>query len=34
MYELNKKLALARERGFIFNQTNNFKKKFIVIYQI
>ena len=25
MYELNKKLTLARERGFIFNQINNFK---------
>ena len=28
LYELNKKLTLARERGFIFNQINNFKKKF------
>ena len=27
MCELNKKLALARERGFIFNQINNFKTK-------
>ena len=27
MYELNEKLALARERGFIFNQINNFKIK-------
>ena len=25
LYELNKKLTLARERGFIFNQINNFK---------
>ena len=27
LYELNKKLTLARERSFIFNQINNFKKK-------
>ena len=27
MYELNKKLSLARERGFKFNQINNFKIK-------
>ena len=27
MYELNKKLSVARERGFIFNQINNFKIK-------
>ena len=27
MYELNKKLSLARENGYIFNQINNFKKK-------
>ena len=27
MYELNKKLSIARERGFIFNQINNFKIK-------
>ena len=27
MYELNKKLSLARERGFKFNQINNFKMK-------
>ena len=27
MYELNKKLKLARERSFIFNQINNFKIK-------
>ena len=27
VYELNKKLALARERGFKFNQINNFKIK-------
>ena len=25
LYELNKKLSLARERGFKFNQINNFK---------
>ena len=31
LYELNKKLTLARERGFIFNQINNFKIK---IYSI
>ena len=27
IYELHKKLTLARERGFIFNQINNFKIK-------
>ena len=27
LYELNKELTLARERGFIFNQINNFKIK-------
>ena len=27
MYEINKKLSLARERGFKFNQINNFKIK-------
>ena len=27
LYELNKKLTLARERGYIFNQINNFKTK-------
>ena len=27
VYELNKKLTLARERGFKFNQINNFKIK-------
>ena len=27
LYELNKKLKIARERGFIFNQINNFKIK-------
>ena len=27
MYELNKKLAIARENGFMFNQINNFKLK-------
>ena len=27
MYELNKKIAIARENGFIFNQINNFKIK-------
>ena len=27
MYELNKKLTLARERGYIFNQINKFKIK-------
>ena len=30
-YELNKNLTIARERGFKFNQTNNFKRK---IYSI
>ena len=27
MFELRKKLTLARERGYIFNQRNNFKIK-------
>ena len=27
MYELNKKLSIARQRGYIFNQINNFKIK-------
>ena len=27
MYELNKKLSLARENGYIFHQINNFKIK-------
>ena len=27
MYELNEKLSLARENGYIFNQINNFKIK-------
>ena len=27
MYELNKKLSLARENGYIFNQINSFKTK-------
>ena len=27
MYELNKKLTLAREKGFNFNQINNFEIK-------
>ena len=27
LYELNKKLTLARERGYIFNQINTFKLK-------
>ena len=27
VYELNKKLSIARERGFIFNEINNFKNK-------
>ena len=27
VYELNKKLTIARENGFIFNQINNFKIK-------
>ena len=34
LYELNKKLTIARERGFIFNQIKIFKIKFIVIYLI
>ena len=28
LYELNKKLTIARQKGFIFNQINNFKIKF------
>ena len=28
MYELNKKLTVARERGYIFNHINNFKKNY------
>ena len=27
MYESNKKITIARERGFIFNQINKFKIK-------
>ena len=27
LYELNKKLTIARGKGFIFNQINNFKRK-------
>ena len=27
MYELNKTLSIARQRGYIFNQINNFKIK-------
>ena len=27
LFELNKKLTIARERGFIFNHINNFKRK-------
>ena len=27
MFELNKKIAIARERGYIFNQINNFEIK-------
>ena len=34
MYELNKKLSLARQRGYIFNQKNKLTKKFIIFYQI
>ena len=29
LYELNKKLTLARERGFKFKQINNFQKKIL-----
>ena len=29
MYELNKKLSIARENGFIFNQINKFKIKIL-----
>ena len=28
LYDLNKKLTVARHRGFIFNQTNKLTKKF------
>ena len=34
VYELNKKLTLARKRGFIFNQINKLTIKFSVIYLI
>ena len=34
MYELNKKLKIARQSGYIFNQINKLTKKFITVYQI
>ena len=34
LYQLNKKLTLARERSSMFNQRNDFKKKSIVFYQL
>ena len=34
LYELNKKLEVARQNGFIYNQRHKFRKKIIVIYQI
>ena len=34
LYEVNKKLTIARERGFKFNHINKLTIKFIVIYQI
>ena len=34
VYELNKKLKIAEENGFIFNQINKLTKKFIVTYLI
>ena len=33
MYELNKKLAIARERNFKLNQINKLTKKLIVIFK-
>ena len=33
MYELNKKLAIARERGFEFNQINKLTIKFNINLQ-
>ena len=34
IYELDQKLAIARENGFRFNQLYNFKINFMVIYLI
>ena len=34
LYELSKKLTVARQKGFNFNQINKVIKKCIVIYQI
>ena len=34
LYDLNKKLTVARQRGFTFNQINKLTKKFIRIYDI
>ena len=34
MFEINKKLAIARERGFKFIQLNSLTKKLIVIFKV
>ena len=34
MYELNKKIAIARGNGYLFDHVNKLTKKDIVIYQI
>ena len=34
LFEINKKLTVARQRCYIFNQTNKLTKKFIRIYDI
>ena len=34
MYELNKELAITREKGFNFNQTNKLTKKILVIFKV
>ena len=34
LYDLSKKLKIARENGFIFNQIKKLTKKFIVIHLI
>ena len=34
VYELTKKLEIARQKGFSFIQINKLQKKFIVVYQI
>ena len=34
LYEINKKVTLSRQRGFIFNQINKLTKKFLLMDQI